>query len=361
MSFAQREGERVLAELPMRTTVVLHTRRGRGSTWRYLEDWGNGVERNVVSATYERFASVRAGLLATGRLPWGFGLRPRATIRFRRMRSLGRRPSIRLPGEERPERVKGGGITVVFTDLERVPAGSMAAILDLWDSLAASSHDIRVLNDPRTPKKRVPLLDLLSREGINDFAAYPIVDGTPPKPRKFPVFVREANDHNGPSTDLIHDQESLARWIEDARACGTLSQTPIVTEFVDTSDVDGRFRKYGAFRIGDTIVPAHVHVADSWAVKIRNSTPDSSLIEEEWDYIRTNRHEDQVMRVFRMARTEYGRMDYAMRDGRIQVFEINTSPTFLLPGTSKIEERTRRKEYVGRALHRAFVALGRST
>ena len=62
----------------MRTVVVLHTRHGRGSTWRYLEDWGHGVERNVLSATYERFVAVCSRLLASGRLPWGFGLRPRA-------------------------------------------------------------------------------------------------------------------------------------------------------------------------------------------------------------------------------------------------------------------------------------------
>jgi len=344
----------------MHKIVILHTRHGRSTTWRYLEDWGFGVERIVIAATYERFGAVCPGLLATGRLPWTFGFRPRSTIRGRRLRHVGRIPARRFPDESCPVAAAHHGWTVVFTDMERVPDGRMGEIEALWDALAASSQDIRLLNDPRTPKKRVPVLDLLHREGINEFATYSIANGDIPKPRKFPVFVREANDHRGPVSDLLADQQGLERWLGETRAAGRLPPTPIVTEFVDTADANGRFRKYGAFRIGDAIVPAHFHEADSWAVKIDNSTPDSALVEEEWNYIRTNPHEQQVMRVFRLLRTEYGRMDYALRDGRIQVFEINTSPTLLEPGGSKFPERTRRKEFVGRRLHRAFVALGGS-
>ena len=343
----------------MRMIVVLHTRHGRSNAWRYLEDWGRGLWRSVVPVTYERFASVCPGLLATGALPRTLGLRPRATILFRRLRSLGRTPIIRLPGEERPEGDARQGLTIVFSDVERIPEDSMSGVLALWDSLAASGLDIRLLNDPRTPKKRVPLLRLLHAEGINDFAVYPIENGTTPRPRSFPVFVREANDHKGPMSGRIATQEALEEWVEHARAGGKLSPSPIVTEFVDTSDSEGRFRKYGAFRIGDSIVAAHMHVGDDWSVKIGNSAPDPGLLEEEWEYARSNPHGDQIMRAFRMAGTEYGRMDYGLKDGRIQVFEINTCPTLLDPGSSRVAVRTRRKEHVGRRLHRAFVGLGR--
>jgi len=323
-----------------------------------LEDWGNGVEPNVIPASYDRFLGVSGRVVATGRLPRSLGRRPRIAIRVRRYRARGTRPPVRFPDEQSPPRSAGAGLTIVFTDLELIPDDAMGEIYRLWDSLAASSHDIRLLNDPRTPKKRIPLLELYYREGVNEFATYRIADEGAPRPRQFPVFVREANNHLGPASDLIGDQASLDAWVADARSAGRLSTTPIVTEFVDTKDADGRFRKYGAFRIGDSIVAAHVHVADSWAVKIRNSAPDAAFVQEEWDYISNNPHEAQVRRAFELAKTEYGRMDYSLRDGRIQVFEINTSPTLLGPGNSNIAERTRRKEYVARGLHRAFVALG---
>jgi len=276
----------------------------------------------------------------------------------RRWRNRNEYPATRFPDEERPEGDTRQGLTIVFTDLERIPEASMPPVLALWDALAASSRDIRLLNDPRTPKKRVPFLQLMQANGINDFAVYPIEDGSVPKPRSFPVFVREANDHKGPMSGRLATQSALEEWVEHARADRSLPPNPIVTEFVDTSDSDGKFRKYGAFRIGDAIVPAHMHVASGWSVKIGNSAPDPGLLEEEWEYSRSNPHGEQVMRAFRMASTEYGRMDYGMKDGRIQVFEINTCPTLLGPGTSAIAERNRRKEQVGRHLHRAFVALG---
>jgi len=250
------------------------------------------------------------------------------------------------------------GLTVVFTDLERLSDDGMKQAANLWDALANCPHDVRLLNNPRTPKRRVAVLELLQREGVNEFGVYPIANGDVPEPRSFPVFVREANDHEGPLSDLIDDQESLERWVADARAADRMPPAPIVTEFVQTTDPDGRFRKYGAFRIGDVIVPAHIHTSDGWSVKIGNSEPDAALLAEEWDYVHANPHQEQVMRAFQLSETEYGRIDYALRDGRIQVFEINSNPTILEPGASKNAARLRRKEYVGRRIHQAFVALG---
>jgi hypothetical protein len=46
-------------------------------------------------------------------------------------------------------------------------------------------------------KRRLDLLNKLSESGINDFDAYPIVPGRRVVPERFPVFIREANDHKG--------------------------------------------------------------------------------------------------------------------------------------------------------------------
>ena len=40
-----------------------------------------------------------------------------------------------------------------------------------------------------------------------------------------------------------------------------------------------------------------------------------------------NPHREQLARIFSVARAEYGRIDYAVRDGRVQTWEINLHPT----------------------------------
>jgi hypothetical protein len=51
------------------------------------------------------------------------------------------------------------------------------------------------------------------------------------------------------------------------------------------------------------------------------------MAEEEVDYLVTNPHEAQLREIFELAHVEYGRIDYAMKDGRLQTWEINLNPT----------------------------------
>jgi hypothetical protein len=51
-----------------------------------------------------------------------------------------------------------------------------------------------------------------------------------------------------------------------------------------------------------------------------------ALLEEQIRYLESNPHEKQLMEIFRLARIEWGRIDYSLLDGRIQVWEINTNP-----------------------------------
>jgi hypothetical protein len=43
-------------------------------------------------------------------------------------------------------------------------------------------------------------------------------------------------------------------------------------------------------------------------------------------YIRDNPHADALLRAFEVAKIDYGRADYTVLGGRVQIFEINTNP-----------------------------------
>lgn len=67
---------------------------------------------------------------------------------------------------------------------------------------------------------------------------------------------------------------------------------------------------------------------------LKEQTTDPSLsLEEslaiEHAYLDANPHEAELREIFDLAGINYCRIDYGMKDGHIQVWEINTNPTIL--------------------------------
>jgi len=242
--------------------------------------------------------------------------------------------------------------TYIFSDLERINSRGIKTLSNVWRQL--ETHQVRLLNHPEKALKRLPLLNKLYQEGINDFNAYPIVSGQNLRPERFPVFIRESNSHAGPATDLIYNQDELDECIRKMSETGKLGVDPIVTEFTSVMEGDGHYHKYGAFCIGESIIPAHINAAEHWMVKSDNSTLDDRMMARESDYVKSNPHEKELKEIFRLASIDYGRIDYGFCNGRIQVFEINTNPTILLPGNSRQLARQQRKQYVADQLIAAF-------
>lgn len=77
--------------------------------------------------------------------------------------------------------------------------------------------------------------------------------------------------HNGSMTPLLHDRRALDRALVDLAVRGISAQELLIVEFCDTSGPDGLFRKYSAMRIGDTIIPRHLHAATKWIAKSASS------------------------------------------------------------------------------------------
>ena len=66
---------------------------------------------------------------------------------------------------------------------------------------------------------------------------------------------------------------------------------------------------------------------------------DTNPVKEELEYIEANPHAEVLRRAFDLARIEYGRADYGVVDGRVEIWEINTNPYVIRPEYTRQEER----------------------
>jgi hypothetical protein len=212
----------------------------------------------------------------------------------------------------------------LFTDSERMTDPQRRYAAWLHARLSERLDAFRILNHPTRHVARFDLLRGLFEDGLNDFnvhRAHEIGQGV-----RFPVFLRYEDRHIGASTGLLRSQAEAEDALARMAAQGEEIDHVIAVEFSDTADHEGLYRKYGAFRVGGRIVPRHMFASEHWEVKIDTNTKSAFRRREEYSYIRGNPHEREVMAVFERAGLEYGRIDYAVKDGRLQVWEINDNP-----------------------------------
>ena len=235
------------------------------------------------------------------------------------------RPLVRvLAYEDLPRQKQLGFGAYIFSDLERLAPDGLETAARVRTALAAAWGDrIPLLNHPTTSLRRYELLRRLRCEGINRFEVYRATEHR--LPRLYPVFLRREDDHVGPLGELIGDQSTLLARLDALRRRGHSLDPVIITELLDTADGDGIYRKYSAFVVGGRIVPRHVFFSRGWNVKFPDRvTP--AFLNEELEYLRENPHAAMLRRVFELAGIDYGRIDYALSEGRMQVWEINTNP-----------------------------------
>ncbi len=249
----------------------------------------------------------------------------------------------------------------IFTALDALSPAELELVHCL--QTAAVAAGLPVFNQAREAMHRYELLDTLHLAGRNEYRAYRAegpLDGI-----RFPVFVREANRHNGSLTPLLSSRSELKRAMLYLRLRGLPRRDLLVVEFCDTS-ADGLYRKYSVFRIGDSYIPRYIQAGREWMTKSWTSTTDEDLAEEEMSYLRENPHAEAVREVFEIAHIRYGRIDYGIREGRMQTWEINTAPVMTGDHSHRgntPEDRYRRSlkrpgaEFAHRAIRCAFESL----
>ena len=225
--------------------------------------------------------------------------------------------------EELPDREEFQAGTWLFTNLDELQPPVLALATALRDALSEAGFP--VLNDPRRVLFRRDLLEALHSAGMNRFRAVSL-DGDLTTLR-YPVFVRRASDHEGPLSPLLHDPRELDRWIGKAVIWGIPRSDVLVVEFLDTADSAGLYRKYGAFVLGGRILPRSLNRGSHWMVKHGTTDFTPEFQQEELDYVETNPHREALRKVVEIAGVDYGRIDYSLLNGQLQVWEINVCPT----------------------------------
>jgi hypothetical protein len=223
-----------------------------------------------------------------------------------------------------------------FADLEFLTEAQRRKAVAAWDRLSRGSEDTVLFNHPTRSLLRYDLLKTLHARKINDFTVYrPNEDLAA---LRFPAFLRVENDHQGFRTAPVATEEELRTALRDLREAHGRDPGWLITEFCDTSGADGVFRKYSAFLLAGTIIPRHLFFSRDWCLKNADLT-EEALLEEERAYLRTNPHADELIRIFGIAGLDYGRIDYGVLGGRIQVWEINTNPMIASFGSYRLESR----------------------
>jgi hypothetical protein len=215
----------------------------------------------------------------------------------------------------------GPGV-VIWCDFDRVPSADLELAAQLRGEL--KQRELVHLNDPSRSEQRFELLRRLHREGINAFDVRrpdESFDGL-----RYPVFLRDEVGATYRRPTLLPDRASLAAAV--AGLPNPRMIKPMIVEFGAKPGADGFFRKFGAYRVGEQIFPQHCFISPNWFVKhAPMHTPEH--LAEHVSYVEQNPHAAELRSLFDGASIEYGRIDYTVVDGRIQVFEINTNPSVI--------------------------------
>lgn len=214
--------------------------------------------------------------------------------------------------------------TYVLSALDQLSPG-MLRLVEAVVAQLEGSDGVRFLNHPSRTLRRFPLLQTLSRLGRNEFRAERVTRDH--QALRFPVFLRSERDHGGPVSPLLHSSRDVDSAIVRALARGFRLDELLVIEFCDTADASGIVRKYGAFIVGDRVIPKNLAVSRDWMVKRQGTEEGPEFIEENVGYVVSNPHREALAEIFQLAGVEYGRIDYALKNGRIQTWEINLTPT----------------------------------
>jgi hypothetical protein len=214
---------------------------------------------------------------------------------------------------------------VVFAAVDQIGRAAADAAAQICDRIAGALGPRAVLNDPRKVLRRFDLLSRLHEGGGNRFKTIRAVDD--PCGLRYPVFIREEDQHSGSLTPLLGDRWALERALGEMVFRGLRPSRLLIVEFCDTSGPDGLFRKYSAMKIGDVILPRHLHISREWVTKSNSNVVDETALDEELTFFEQHPHERWLRQVFETAQIQYGRIDYGIFEGAPQVWEINTNPT----------------------------------
>ena len=213
--------------------------------------------------------------------------------------------------------------TYIFTDFDRLGPWELELAARLQRALAADG--VRTLNNPARALQRYSVLHRLHAIGFNRFRAWRADEFQ--MPDVFPVFLRTQAAHRGVLTDLLETVEAAEEALRAALDEGYALRDLMFVEYCAEPVKPDLFRKLSCYRVGDRMISGMcVHEA-KWAAKYGTmGIAGEDLYADELDIVATNRFGEALRPAFEAAAIDYGRADFAIVDGRPQVYEINTNP-----------------------------------
>jgi hypothetical protein len=211
--------------------------------------------------------------------------------------------------------------TWIFSDLERLNSEETKKLQHYY--MAAKSAGCPVYNEPQAFQDRFDILRGRAHANLSPKNVYRLEESLDQV--EYPAFIRLTRDHSGPRSKLLKDRDELNDAISNLTR-KYKSEDLLVVEWYDYRGENGLFTKYGAFRVGPNISPCHRISGTDWMLKSDKYLNDG-IVKDERDYLSQNPHAEELLEIFKQANIDYGRVDYTLFKGRIQVFEINTNPS----------------------------------
>ena len=213
--------------------------------------------------------------------------------------------------------------TYILSDLDRLSATQLREAAGFYRTLRDGG--CRVLNNPARVLSRYGLLRTLHNAGLNSFNAYRVEEQV--EPRRFPVFLRTEGDHGYPSSGLVNSPAELKQAVRRAVDLGRPLASLLVIEYAAEPIAGELFRKLSVFQVGGKrLACANVH-QESWLVKYgTEGVATEELYEDEARIVRDNPYGDALARAFKLGGVDYGRADFGIVGGRVEVYEINSNP-----------------------------------
>ena len=243
----------------------------------------------------------------------------------------------------------------ILTDFDRVHPWILEVAGQLHDRLVAAGCP--VLNDPREALGRAGLLRQLHAAGINRFACWLPVLGE--RPTRFPVFLRTLAAHRGVLTDLLPDAMAAESALATATGQGhPLSDLAFIEYAAEPEGDNGVYRKHACYIIGDRIVRALTVTDASWVAKngVMGAATDAQYANDRAE-TEVYPHEALMRRVFALAGTRFGRIDFGMVGGAPQIYELNTNPYLSFQTNHPNADRAETQLMIRERLVNAFVDL----
>ncbi len=212
----------------------------------------------------------------------------------------------------------------VLADFDRLHPWYLEVAASRFDALVEAGFP--VLNDPRRFLSRASVIRTLFAQGINSFTCWLPAFGEVPV--RFPVFLRTLAGHRGVISDLLADAAAASAALEQALTQGFTITDLVFVEYRAAADPGaGHFQKHAAYRIGDKVLRAMTVNDDGWMAKtgtLGRATEETYATE--LAEMTTYPHADLMRRITDLCGCTYGRVDFGIVDGKVEIYEINTNP-----------------------------------